>query len=188
MKGKRSGLEFEKHELTVTHTDEPNILITVHRLKKPDTFTESMKFINTNGVLVVTGDWGNWIFCREFHPGPKNGVSDGYWCEKLQIASSQEPYEYDEDATRVGLNERLCDAEEPPDEKTKEYLLECLDRCGEEFYYLAWAHDNMPHGYDHEYVVNRRKIKPWLQVVFDGFDEICRRMKEQSTIKEEPHS
>ena len=40
-------------------------------------------------LCVVTGDVGNWMFCREFHPSSKGHVSDYYWVEKLQMSSSQ---------------------------------------------------------------------------------------------------
>jgi hypothetical protein len=187
MKGKRSGIEFDQHELIVTKTDD----LTVYRLKKPDTYTESMRFINVMGVLVVTGDWGNWIFCREFHPSAdKNaGCSDGYWCEKLQISSTQQPYEYDPEATLALINERLNNPEEELDEADREYLRQCRDRHDERYEYLEWAHNNLPNGRDHEYVPNRQRVQFWLQVVFDGFDEICRRMREQSSppIKQEDY-
>jgi len=37
----------------------------------------------------------------------------------------------------------------------------------------------MPSFFDSEGVPNVKKVKIWLQIVFDAFDEICRRMKEE---------
>src|SRR3989344_2189435 len=87
----RTGVDFTKHELIVTEQEG----LLVHRLKHPEyTYMNSVTFINTNGIMAVTGDYGNWIFCREFHPNDKEGVSGGYWLEKLKIASSQEGQEF----------------------------------------------------------------------------------------------
>ncbi len=63
--GYRTGIKFHDHILTIDK--ESDNTITYH-LKKPDTITNNIKFINTNGLLVVTGDFGNWVFCRDFHP------------------------------------------------------------------------------------------------------------------------
>ena len=73
---KRTDVDFSKHDLTIIKRE--NYLL--HDLKSPDfDYTERVKFINIEGVLVVTGDYGNWIFCREFHPSSQGYVSDNYW-------------------------------------------------------------------------------------------------------------
>jgi len=88
---KRTALDFSKHEIIVVK--ENGLLI--HHLKIPKQWTNNIKFINTNNILAVTGDFGNWIFCREFHPSKDGYVSDGYWHEKLNIASTQDGKEID---------------------------------------------------------------------------------------------
>lgn len=134
---KRTDLDFSKHELTITV--EGNT--TIHHLKKPDTFIDSIKFINTNGVLVVTGDYGNWIFCREFHPSEKEYVSDGYWLEKLKISSSQEGEEFDSEATEKKLKEMIIEYENK--REVVDYLTDLLDYVNEdEFNYRNYAFDN----------------------------------------------
>ena len=47
--------------------------------------------------MAVTGDIGNWIFCREFHPkaGKNNYASRSYMDEKLRISSEQKSEKYD---------------------------------------------------------------------------------------------
>jgi hypothetical protein len=62
MKGKRTGIEFGEHEVLVTKTEE----CLIHYLKKPNTISDSIKYINVGGILAVTGDYGNWIFVENF--------------------------------------------------------------------------------------------------------------------------
>lgn len=179
--GRRTGIKFHEHEVNVTEFKGA----VIHHLKKPNTYTDSIKFINAGGVLAVTGDYGNWIFCREFHPDPKGGVSDGYWEEKLQIASTQNPHEFDKERTRIEievmLNGGIKDYGWKGDkaEEMKEYFEECLDRIDDELDYKQYAYNNYPSFCDHEIVIFCKKTKYWLNAVFDGFDEICRRMKEK---------
>ena len=182
----RTGVDFTKHELIVT--EQEGLLI--HRLKHPEyTHMNSVKFINTNGIMAVTGDYGNWMFCREFHPSAEGRVSSGYWCEKLQIASSQNGYEFDSEGTREeiqygiekGLEEYGYTGEELEEAKEYyEYLLNYVDES--EWYYEANAYTEMPSFFDSEGVPNVKKVKIWLQIVFDAFDEICRRMKEENEV------
>lgn len=171
--GKRSGIDFINHEIQVVKKNNLNIW----HLKKPDTYWESIKFINVDGIMSVTGDYGNWIFCREFHPSSDGGVSDSYWKEKLKNASTQEPNEFDVEGTIEDIKTLL--AEEDLDEEEIEYLNECIDKAQEgQFDYEYFAHrENCGMFSDHEYVPHRMKTKPWLNAVFDGFDEICRRIK-----------
>ena len=106
---KRTDIDFSKHEVIITKLDNVVEPCVIHYLKLPDTRMNSIKFINCGGVLSVTGDYGNWIFCREFHPSEKEYVSGSYWEEKLRIASCQDPYEYDEDATVAEINRLLAE-------------------------------------------------------------------------------
>jgi hypothetical protein len=180
MKGKRTGLEFEQHELIVTQGDD----LLVHYLKKPNTRQDSVKFINTNGILAVTGDYGNWMFCREFHPTSDGYVSDGYWCEKLQILSTQDPYEFDEVETLNRINKELEDENGDLTDEENKYLNGCKDALGDgKFDYEYYAHrENVGRYCDHECVPYAKDVTYWLKVVFDAFDEICRRMKEKDPI------
>lgn len=173
---KRTDIDFSKHTLTVTKA--PGYM--VYDFGKPGSSCNRIKFINTSGIMAVTGDFGNWIFCREFHPSEDGRVSDQYWCEKLKIASVQEPYEYDEDGTHKRLLTELKEEEELTEEE-KEYLEECLRLTDMEFDYDAYAYRQGVGRYeDSESIIKVRRVKIWLQYIFDGFDEICSRLKEQS--------
>ena len=172
----RTNLDFSKHELIITNND--NILI--HHLKKPDTVIYNIKFINTNDVMVVTGDFGNWVFCREFHPSEDGYVSDGYWIEKLTNSSTQVASEYSPVATKKTILELLKDEDNDLTEEEKDYLNECMDNlydCELDYTYFAYR-DNVGRFEDAEYVPFEKEINPWLLYIFDGFEEICRRIKD----------
>jgi hypothetical protein len=180
MKGKRTGIDFSKHEVRIKQADG----FLEHYLRKPNTVTDAIRYINTGGILAVTGDYGNWIFCREFHPSQEGYVESSYWTEKLRIASTQEPYEFDYETTESRIKEQLNGGLEEYGwegeklEEMKEYMQECLDNLSDgEQAYVAYAYQNYPSFTDHECVVHVKKLKYWLTVVYDGFDEICRRLK-----------
>ena len=181
LRKKRTDKDFSKYVLEEIR---PNDDILVYKFGVPDKYCGSLVFINAYGVLSVTGDYGNWIFCREFSASPDGYVSDGYWCEKLRIASTQKPSDYDHEATREEIKEMLN--EEDIDEEDKEYLEDLLDHLDEgEERYLVYAHDNLPKGRDHEFVPLRKKLNPWLEVIFDAFEEICeRKSMSEKTVKE----
>lgn len=178
--GRRTLIDFTGHELEIT--DENGLKI--HYLKKKGTIVNSVKFINTNGILVVTGDFGNWIFCREFTPSEGGYVSDGYWAEKLEIYSVQKAYKYDSEATLKALKERIKELKEYGYSKekrseAKEYYKECIDLVDEELDYTYYAYRNFPSFMDYENVVFETTIHYRLKVIFDAFEEICLRLKSE---------
>lgn len=184
-KGKRTGIDFSEHELIVTEKDG----LLIHHLKKPNTNWDNIKYINTNDIMAVTGDYGNWIFCREFHPSAKGYVSEGYWHEKLSIASTQDAMDFDGEATKEAIQEKINEYKEENGEDAKEevieYYQECINKCNEhELDYTHFAYREQPDGMDYDDVILIKDYKIWLKTVFDGFDEICRRMKEQEEKKE----
>lgn len=182
--GRRTEFDFSEHELIVNNSGD----LLVHTLKhKEYNRMYRFDFINTNGIMVVTGDYGNWMFCREFHPSADGMVSDYYWCEKIKISSTQEPFEFDNDATEKlileGINGGLetdgftGDGLETMIEYYEDILLYNVNESGER--YMINAYDNMPSFCDGESIPHITKIKYWLLCVFDAFEEICRRLKEE---------
>lgn len=181
---RRTQVDWSKHELIVKEQGD----WFSHELKKPDTRCQSIHFINAGGILAVTGDWGNWIFCRSFIPDAgEYRVSDGYWCEKLRISSTQKSAEYDPEGTaeclQKGIDTDLAEyGYEGEDlEKMKEYYRECKDRVHDgEFGYQFHAYNEYPSELmSAEDVPFKTKTPFWLLVVFDAFEEICKRLKEQ---------
>lgn len=178
----RGHCDFSKHVLAVTETEHFN----TWDFRKPNTIIDAIKYTNIDGVLIVTGDYGNWIFCRPFRPSADGYVSDGYWMEKLAISSSQEGYEFDVEATRqelgrmieVGYEEYGYSGDKL--RKAIEYANGCLENVDEnELDYKYFAYREFPNFMDYDEVIFIKTPKYWLKVVFDGFDEICKRLKEE---------
>ena len=176
----RTKIDWSKHHITV----KKDMYTTIHTITTGSVIYQ-VNFINTCGNLIVNGDFGNWIFCREFLPSPEGYVSDGYWLEKLSIGSTQEYEKYDAEETTLLLEEELQELNELKRvENTKDYdeLIEyyegCLNCCEEEINYLAFAHD-YPSDCDFECVKVGKKTNHWLLIIFDAFEEICRRLKSE---------
>lgn len=186
MEGKRTGIEFDKHELLSAKQDG----LLIYELKKPDTLMGRIRFTNIEGAMIVTGDYGHWMFCREFHPSVDGGgVSDYYWLEKLEMYSTQKGREYDSEATlkelEDGINGGLEEYGYEGDdlEVMKEYYENCKMYSDTEWEYIAYAHgDDKPSFIDHDQVPFVQRTKQWLMIVYDGFDEICRRIKDNEVI------
>jgi len=185
MKGKRTGVEFENHELLTAKQDG----LLIYELKKPNSLMGRIRFVNIEGAMVVIGDYGHWMFCREFHPSPTGHVDDGYWREKLEMYSTQKAREYDSEATykelEDGINGGLEEYGYMDDDLDvmKEYYKNCQMYSETEWEYIAFAHgDDKPNFIDHDQVPFVERTKQWLMIVYDGFDEICRRIKDNEVI------
>lgn len=180
--GKRTQMDFSKHELRTAEAEILGERCTIHHLKKPGTVVNNIMFVNCGGVLTVTGDHGNWVFCRKFYPSVDGSVSDQYWCEKLQIGSVQNPYVFDPEGTRKQIQEYLDNAEDYgyDNEECKEYLSRCIDYTHDmESDYDAYAYGEMPSLHmTTEDVPKQTKTRIRLLLIFDAFEEICRRIKD----------
>jgi hypothetical protein len=132
--------------------------------------------------MSVTGDFGNWIFCREFHPSRNGYVSDNYWIEKLEIYSVQKGRAYDRDGT-VELLESLDEndlLESGYSAKNiadiKEYYEDLLSYASDnEFDYLHELYDRKPDCLECDELPIEESIHKRLKIVFDAFEEICKR-------------
>lgn len=177
----RTNADFSKHALIV---DKERTFSSYH-LKIPDSIYQNVKFTNIDNVLLVTGDLGNWVFCRPFEPSFDGKVSDGYWLEKLHINSVQDGQEFDSEATRnqiqSGIDGELAEYGYVGVELKKaieyyENLLEHVEYSDRE--YISYAYTNKPNFMSGEEVPYVKSIKPYLKFVFDAFEEVCRRLKE----------
>lgn len=171
----RRNVDWSKH-IIETIKEEHSLM---YCIRIPNSSTNLVRFVNAYGVLTVSGDFGNWVFCREFHPSPEGYVSDGYWLEKLRMASTQGPQKYDRDGTVELIKKEL--EEEDFTEKEKEYLEDCIYQSDDEIEYMHQAFRNNVGRYeDYEQIPLCKEVDVWLLIVFDAFDEICRRMKADS--------
>lgn len=172
---KRTNVDFSKHLLYMTETGN----FKMHWLKIPKSSIYNVKFINTNGVMIVTGDVGNWIFCREFHPSKEFDISEPYWCEKLENYSTQKPYEFDEETAIESINELIEKyREEYPDyfEEAYEFFEGIKNNSHDEFEFVNYWREYMPEFIYYEDFPCINKTNKRLLVIFDAFEEICSRL------------
>lgn len=176
---KRTEIDFSRHELKITQFDG----VLIHEFKRPDTRNCMLVFINTCGVMTVTGDFGNWVFCREFHPSANNdgGVSGGYWDEKLQIASVQKSHQYDAEETIKRIEEFEKEFQDnygrEMNEAEADWIEELKNNADDEHEYIYLAYRENPDTIDYESVPFGKKRHFWLNAVYDGFEAICEKLK-----------
>jgi hypothetical protein len=184
----RTGVDFSKHEHRVEIFKNGEKEIRVDHFQVGNSNNGYIQFINTSRTLTVTGDYGNWVFCRPFHPSADGYVSGGYWLEKLRTLSTQKPGEYDGEETAAEI-QKLIDTEleeygyEGEElEKAKEWYTDLLAYTDDEleYTYKAYGENYKPNFIDDESIPFCKKINVWLLIIFDAFDEICRRLKEKA--------
>jgi len=179
---KRTSVDFSKHELKITQLDG----VLIHEFKRPDTNMYRLVFINTCGVMTVTGDFGNWVFCREFHPSGDNdsGVSSMYWDGKLQIHSVQESHRFDPERTLELIREFKDSFVDNYGREMDEDEMEWLERLeynvNDEPEYIYTAYREMPSNMEYEDVPFVKVRHPSLNAVYDGFDAICQLLKQSN--------
>jgi hypothetical protein len=183
MREKRTAVDFSKHILTETHFKDEitGHTLDVWDLKVPNTNWYRVVFINSCGVLTVDGDYGRYSFCREFHPSAEGAVSDGYWHEKLRIGNDLEWDRYDAEETEKeiknlidgGLEDYGYEGEEL--EKLKEQFTDLLGYVDDKIAYEYHAYRDTDID-DYEMIPYVKKHNVRLDIIFDAFDEICRRL------------
>ena len=194
--GKRTGVDWSKHELAIDEYRSGKFGFLIHILKVPDSRFGMVVFTNIfsefDNQLLVTGDYSDWIFCRAFTPSPNESVDDNYWLEKLSISNYNIQYKhYDSELTVASLKKemkRVIEDEEfyyGEKEKTEylDYLKDCIIEADDEISYTYQAYRNMPVWLDNGSVIMEYSMDIHLKVVFDAFEEICRRLKEQEKTK-----
>ncbi|SED11956.1 hypothetical protein SAMN04489761_4332 [Tenacibaculum sp. MAR_2009_124] len=187
MREKRTNWDFSKHIHTTEIFKSNNNQIRVDEFKQSGTINGYIRFVNDTCGLSVFGDFGNWIFCRQFHPSAESYVCDHYWCEKLTIGSSQEISKYDSDATEKELKEMIESGLEEYGyqddilKEGKDWFKKLLSYTDDELEYTYEAfRGSNPTSIDYENIPYVKDTKVRLKIIFDAFDEMCRRMKQNS--------
>lgn len=155
---------------------------TIYELKIPNTIINSIRFINSSGIMTVTGDFGNWVFCREFHPSANGAVSTGYWDEKLEIASVQNSHIFDSDETIREIEQYRNEYIEENDiisDEMMSWFEDLENNVFDEYDYINVAYRQNPAHIDHEYIPFGKVRHIWLEYIYDGFNEMCKRIKLQ---------
>lgn len=213
----RTTVSWKNHQLNIEESD----WVTIHELRQGDLKEHRVTFTNTKEVLVVTGDFGMWTFCRPFIPHITNEVIfGGYWLEKLEAAHQSQSKigtKYCPIETSKAIDERIKEiiyevkghfkqmGVKLPSEETLEeeyygsfvtwldsiewddelihdeleeiqYLVEIQEDVEDELDYTYRAYREKPEHVDYDEVIFQRIAHPQLEVVFDAFEEICRRL------------
>lgn len=190
---KRSNWDFSEHDhrVEIFKSDQGNE-IRVDHLQKGNSSMGYVKFVNDSRGLSVFGDFGNWVFCRPFHPSADGHVSDMYWNEKLKIGSSQDHARYDSEETEKELKEKINGGLEEYGYEGEELenvieffnnLLSYVDDELEYSYHAFRSYNKMDIDYEQIPFVKTGSVQ--LEIIFDAFDEICSRMKKVELIGQE---
>lgn len=177
---KRTQIDFSKHQLEINQKGKDTV---VYKFRKPGTALHGITFINSNGIMAVTGDFGNWIFCREFKLSIKRSstVSDSYWSQKLKISSTQNPEVFDPVATDKELN-KLSGEYSTLSYDQQEELYEYIDllkgNLNSQFHYESEAFSEKPSFLYYEQIPECYKQHPWLSMVYDAYDQMVVRFME----------
>lgn len=170
---------FKDHILIETHLKEGIYNLDIWDFKSPTSeYMERIRFINSCGTLTVNGDFGNWVFCREFHPSRDGRVSRGYWDEKLEIASVQESKKFSIEETQELLKdyiEEYADNYETISDEVWEWFELLYDCVFDQIEYEEAAYRQKPDHIDYEDVPYGTKRHIWLDIIYDAFNEICKR-------------
>ena len=175
---KRTSIDFSNHKLII----QENELVKIHWLKQPDTIVNNIKFINCEGSLIVKGDFGNWIFCREFIPtATKEKISGSYWDEKLELYSTQKSDVWDEntiieDIDRIILELAEMGYDENEIEEATEFFNSAKTCADNEIDFIAYCRENHPNFLDTEIIPDGKVRNNRLNIIYDAFEEICRRL------------
>jgi len=183
LREKMTKWDFSEHTHVVEEfkSDKGNT-VRIDHLRKGSSNHGYVRFVNDDYGLSVFGDFGNWIFCRPFVPSNKGYVCVSYWNEKLKISSSQDHARYDSDETEKEIKELINgrleeyghEGEEL--EKLKDWYTDLLDYTDDEIDYMYHAFRSGDSPDDYENVPFAKKGSYQLLIVFDAFNEICRRI------------
>jgi hypothetical protein len=184
MENKRTSVDFSKHTHTVEIYKCGVKEIRVDTLQFENSRENMVQFINTSETMSVTGDFGNWIFCRPFIPSSKNYVSSYYWIEKLRTLSEQKLDELDLEAISQKIEQELDHGLGEYGytgdrlQEAKDWYSELLEHTDEEADYIEFIHRGYPELINIEDIPFYKKTPVWLNIIFDAFDEICDRSDE----------
>lgn len=168
-----TSVDFTKHKLNIIKYDD----IVIYEFKKPGTVINGLTFINAKGVMTVTGDFGNWVFCREFHPKNKDYVGRYYLDEKLEILSQQTTSKFDSEVTLKLIKDFKKEFKDyhgrKMNEEEKEWINDLIYYSDDEYEYTYYAYRKKPESIDYDEVPFGKKRHIWLDIVYDAFNEIC---------------
>lgn len=186
--GRRTKTDFSKHTHTCKKLVDDDTTAQIDSLQVGDSLHGAVHFVNTPFGMSVYGDYGNWVFNRRFIPNNKGeSVSDHYWIEKLQLnAQGLEFWEYDKELNKEHLEELKEEIpsyglSEDSEEEAMEWVDDLLWHLEDEDWvsYTNIVYHETPPCMQGENLPIYKAIPIRLQVVFDAFEEICNRLKNE---------
>ena len=179
-------IDFSKHIVIETHYKDENTghTLNIWDLKLPDSeYRNRIRFINSCGTLTVNGDFGNWVFCREFHPNAEdyNNIFSGYMTEKLHIHSEQTSATYDSERTLEAINEfeKQLIEEGKLENDIEDWIDVLKNNVYDRIDYEHVAYRDTPDNIDYEEIPYIETIHPRLVIVYEAFNELCKRQKDE---------
>jgi hypothetical protein len=178
----RTNIDFTKHNYTTEkYTNTVGKEIRVDRLQISNDQCLMIQFMNTDKNLIVTGDFGDWIFSRPFHPSAKGMAADNYWVEKLELANNNVELKQNLDwvSIKEQIQENIVETKLEEDQEQIELWQELLDYADneDEIEYIRFAYRESL--LESEQIPMYKLMPSQLLVVFDAFNIICKRIAEQ---------
>lgn len=181
LRKKLTDFDFSNHIHTVDIIkNTSDIFIRVDSLRKENSESEYIRFINNSYGMSVFGDCGNWIFDRPFIPEKESYINVPYWLEKLHANSIQSFNEFDFSEIEKDINQKISEIENnkedycKPDELIRAYI-QLLDNCFDDIAYLNAIYNSTLNNED---IPIYKLIPKQLLIVFDAFNEICIRLEQ----------
>lgn len=175
MRKKRTDIDFSNHKFTRNYFKG----VYDYSLSLEGSRHHYVRVVVCEDGTAVYGDFGNWIFNKSFYPTANGYISDDYWIEKLEIASTQRGYKFCNRETECALLDAIEEAKTEYEPCVEQYYKDCLDalKTNSEEEYMTFAYDSLPKGFDSDWIVVGYVIPTWLLIIFDAFEEMCQRME-----------
>lgn len=166
-------IDWSKHSLIISKSNG----MSIYTFKNPETNIYKVVWMVGNGITVVTGDFGNWIFDAEFSPNGKKEANVSYMNGYLKHNSTQEYRVWDEDEILDSINEFVEDFYSNNDREMNEEELDWVEslknsRC-DEIDYMFTAYRETPDTIKVGYVPFSKKLHPYLNSIYDAFNQMC---------------
>lgn len=154
-------MDFSKHVYTVSLQTGTYSLET-----EPGKLLYAVHFRNMAGKCLVTGDFGSWVFSRQWHPAQEYSVSAHYFREKVESkpCSIDRLGVYNPAATRVNVQE--CD------ELTPEQVTELVAVVEDEEEFIELANGIRRHLAEE---LVSYGLEPWLATIHQALEEMILR-------------
>lgn len=169
---------FDKHSLIISELKDSLYKYTVYDLSLGASSVSRVKFTVGGGHTLVTGDYGTYVFEREFHPHPKGSVSEDYWIGK--IPSNMNSMEYSSKVTMELISDLSKNISEYGYDEDK--MGKIVSALLEATNYVENEHDYYHHIlYDSDlYSLLDAEDVPWgkdynhrMDYIFDAFEKMC---------------